>query len=555
MPGRPWMKAATALVAALLALAPADRAAAQAIGGNASLSVTSSSARVQLPANTQNYPSLMIVPAPSSTGEAFYLLGDVTATALTTSPALPPGGVCVNIGPSTYLAAITATGTATLRLTQLNTCAGFSGAGASTGGGILPPNAATATNQTNVQTTVAPGTAPPDANVSGCVYNLSPPAPTNGQTFAQQCDSAGNQNVDVKGPVGQATVANSIPVTLPSNPDQRPGSGNITIVDSGSSSTTGQNGGTIVTGTPTANSFYTQAINGQSSVRVQVSGTWTGTLSFESSVDGGMTWASIPLRVTGTVYTQASVTGNGDFYGDVSGLTNFRVRATAAVTGTAVVQNTYSAVSGAVQILNPVRVVDNGSGATATIKPASTAPASTDTSVVVAQNPNAPMPAGQNSLGNVGALTKVVCVTPTVTNATYAANVVVGGLLTFSNIFTSTHSGTIQAVSLDFTTAQTVGFLFFPFATSPTNASTWTDHSAAAISGSTDIFATRMPTSLANPNSALGTMTNYGAVGIGQPIVSTDANLYGILVPTATTASLGGTTNVIQICVKVLQDS
>lgn len=150
--------------------------------------------------------------------------------------------------------------------------------------------------------------------------------------------------------------------------------------------------------------------------------------------------------------------------------------------------------------------------------------------------------------------TKVVCVTPTVTSATYAANVVVGGLLTFTNLFNTSHSGIIQSVALNWTTAQTVSFLLFPFGNTPTNATTWTDHSAAAISGATDIFLTRTPISLANPASNLGTMTNYGAVGIGQAIVSGDANLYAILVPTATTATTGGTANVVQVCVKAIVD-
>ena len=163
--------------------------------------------------------------------------------------------------------------------------------------------------------------------------------------------------------------------------------------------------------------------------------------------------------------------------------------------------------------------------------------------------------ATQNSLGNFGSLTKRVCVTPTVTNGTYGANVVVGGLLTFSNLFTSTGSGAIQSVSVNFTTAQTVGFTLFPFAGSPTNASTWTDHSAAAISGSADIFLTSPPISLTASNSSLGTMTNYSISGLGQSYSTGGTSGYFILVPNATTASLGATSNAVSVCVTVLQDS
>lgn len=168
----------------------------------------------------------------------------------------------------------------------------------------------------------------------------------------------------------------------------------------------------------------------------------------------------------------------------------------------------------------------------------------------------AAIPAGQSSIGNVGGLTKTVCVTPTVTNGTYGANVVVGGLLTFANLFTSTGHGVIQTAALNFTTAQTVGFKLYPFRGSPTNASTWTDHSAAAISGATDIFLTDQPIQLANPDSGLSaTMTDYGAIGLGQAYNPANTSGFFVLVPTATTASLGGTANVAQVCVTVLQDS
>ena len=156
--------------------------------------------------------------------------------------------------------------------------------------------------------------------------------------------------------------------------------------------------------------------------------------------------------------------------------------------------------------------------------------------------------------GNFGRSTATVCIAPTVTNGTYGQGVVVGGLLTFPSLFTSAGSGTIQNVSINFTTAQTVSFLLYPFGGSPTNASTWTDHSAAAISGSTDIFLARSPISFVVPNSSLGTMTNYSVQGLGQSYSTGSTNGYFVLVPMGTTASLGGTSNVVQVCVTVQQD-
>lgn len=110
-------------LAALLAIAPLP-ALAQAIGGNASISVTGTSGRVALPsANKAQYPFVFLVPGVGAgTQEIFYKFGDVTVVATTGSPALPANGICVNVGPGTYIAAITATSTATLRITQLSTC-------------------------------------------------------------------------------------------------------------------------------------------------------------------------------------------------------------------------------------------------------------------------------------------------------------------------------------------------------------------------------------------------------------------------------------------------
>lgn len=333
-------------------------------GSYATLTATGSSARVALPTGT------VVVAYNTGTTAVSCVLGNGSVTATTNEDQIPAGGFfSYTVGANVDLACIDQAGSAS-NLIVLSGGSGIaSGAG---GGGALPAGAATAANQTGVQTTVAPGTAPASANVDGCVYNSSPPGPTNGQSLALQCDSAGNALVDLK----------------------------------------------------TA------------------------------------------------------------------------------------------------------------------------------------------LPAGQAALGNVGALTKTVCVTPATTSATYAANVVIGNgasnaPLTFANLFTSTGHGTIQSVALNFNTAQTVGFLLFPFRTATPN-TTWTDHSAASIStanNNADIFATDAPISLANPNSALGNGTNYGANGLGQAYNPAGTSGYFILVPTATTATLGGTANTVQVCVTVLQDS
>jgi hypothetical protein len=160
--------------------------------------------------------------------------------------------------------------------------------------------------------------------------------------------------------------------------------------------------------------------------------------------------------------------------------------------------------------------------------------------------------AGSANVGNVGGKTVTVCFAPTVTNNTYAANQLVGGLLTFANLFTSKGSGILQSVTVNFKTAQTVGFVFFPFSANPSN-STWTDRSAGAINAA-DVFKARPPISLASPKSNLGTHTVYSATGLGQPWVTGSTSGWGVLVPEATTASLGGTADVVEICTTTLQD-
>ena len=211
--------------------------------------------------------------------------------------------------------------------------------------------------------------------------------------------------------LGQTAAANSIPVVLPNNPDIRPSSGTVTAQDTSSTTTTGQNGASIITGSPTTNSTVSQAVNGESSARVLITGTWTGTIEIDGSLDGGTTWTPIPARVVGSSYTQSSVTGNGQFFADLAGLTNVRARGAAAWTGTATVLFTFTAEPGAVQVLNPVRIVDNTSGAQATIKAASTPAATTDTAVVTTPNPSSSyhlLSAASNNATNVKSTPGVV---------------------------------------------------------------------------------------------------------------------------------------------------
>lgn len=113
----------------------------------------------------------------------------------------------------------------------------------------------------------------------------------------------------------------------------------ITIVDSVSTSTTGQGGQAIITGTPTIGSVaYLSDIQAEvlNSFSALVTGTWTGTLQFETTLDG-VNFVPYDAIIIGIGTTVSTITANGSFKGNIAALSTLRLRATAAITGTAVV--------------------------------------------------------------------------------------------------------------------------------------------------------------------------------------------------------------------------
>ena len=171
--------------------------------------------------------------------------------------------------------------------------------------------------------------------------------------------------------------------------DSSPATQNITVVDSGSTTNTGFDNQSIITGSPTAGSAASFAVSNLGTIRVQVSGTWTGTLQSELSMDGGTTWYIAAVHLSGTSFTAATFTGN--FQGEAQGsaLTNYRLRATAAMTGTAVVAIIKTNTVANVNVVTPIRLQDSTTQSIGgTIKAASTAAIATDTALVVAVSPN-----------------------------------------------------------------------------------------------------------------------------------------------------------------------
>lgn len=170
---------------------------------------------------------------------------------------------------------------------------------------------------------------------SGNPYSQANPMPVT--VVSGSAATTGSALVDSSG----VQYSGSNPLPVGNNVvDTFPATQNITTVDVGSTTTPSANGQNIITGSPTANSAASFALSGIETVRIQVTGTWTGTLAVEQSIDGGTTWVGLGLHQGG--YTVGSFTANFVGGGNVGGATNLRVRATAAITGTAVVKVTQS---------------------------------------------------------------------------------------------------------------------------------------------------------------------------------------------------------------------
>jgi hypothetical protein len=148
----------------------------------------------------------------------------------------------------------------------------------------------------------------------------------------------------------------SLPAT---HTDTAPATANITAQDLASSTASGANSQSFITGTPTAGSAASFTLSGINSVNVMVSGTWTGTLVNEVSIDGGTTWFTRGIHQTGTSYTTSSYTANFSGIANTAGFTNYRLRSTAAWTGTAVVKVIESTNIASTYVINSIRIADS----------------------------------------------------------------------------------------------------------------------------------------------------------------------------------------------------
>lgn len=304
----------------------------------------------------------------------------------------------------------------------------------------LPTGGSTAALQSSVQS--APGTPQTVAltvqgNASGVALPISAsalPLPTGAATSALQ--TTGNTTLSaisgqLPATLGQKAMAASLPVVIASDQsaipvatvDLVPATQNITVIDSGSSTASGFNNQSLITGTPTAGSAASFAVGSKEGLTIEIKGTWTGTIQFEVSIDGGTTWTPHSAHQFGSPNFVTAVTANFIASLNMAAKTNFRARATAAMTGTATILIVESANQATTYVANAIKLVDATAAASppqATIKAASTAAIATDTSLVVALSPN--------STGVVAVTGSSPAATP-VFNSNSANNITTGAYL------------------------------------------------------------------------------------------------------------------------------
>ena len=161
-------------------------------------------------------------------------------------------------------------------------------------------------------------------------------------------------DLDVDG--GDVAMDNPMPIT--SAPDLYPAMQNITTQDLVSTVTiTSILNQIIITGTPTAGSFASFPLTAITNVELQITGTWTGNLQVETSMDNGTTWTTSAALVWGTTNNLFSFTQNVICKLNTAGKTNVRVRAVAAMTGTAIIRINESNNSGLIHIVSDTRLV------------------------------------------------------------------------------------------------------------------------------------------------------------------------------------------------------
>src|SRR5579871_1785087 len=236
---------------------------------------------------------------------------------------------------------------------------------------------------TNADAAVGAGSAPSKALLIAGVFNSSAPSLSNGQTAAVQFDSSGNLKVNIAAGsnVGGTSAADGAAFTAGTTAGtsvQGVFNDGLSAVSSGTVDTAritnnralhvnirNQAGTELATqaaplridpvGTTTqpvtvadrtqltqslVMSSTTNAVSlatpGTSTVSVQITGSWTGTIIFEGTNDG-TNWFSLQALTPTTGVLSSTITANGNWYISSAGLAQVRTRCSVTGTGTATV--------------------------------------------------------------------------------------------------------------------------------------------------------------------------------------------------------------------------
>jgi len=226
--------------------------------------------------------------------------------------------------------------------------------------------------------------------------------------------------------------------------------------------------------------------------------------------------------------------------------------------GVATLERTGNQTTGPFSFVNAL--VDGATGTTlAAVKMANTTAVAGDTALVTQLAPTSPGIIPTGTVGSPSAtylsvqgstsgtpvavsppLTTATAVTPTLATTTaYTSGQVIGGILTFTSILSSTQNGIIESITAKFySTVSTTGLSVSLFKASP--AGTYTDHLAAAIvtADTAQLLGTyRLPTAYSD----LGNHTIYNLDGIGKSIAISTTSLFAVVTSLGTTAAMGST--------------
>lgn len=295
-------------------------------------------------------------------------------------------------------------------------------------GTVSVSGVATAANQTTGNTSLSSIDGKTPALGQAAMAASTPVVISSNQSAIPVTDNSGSLTVDsaqLPATLGQKTMANSVAVTLASDQSALPISGSVGIT------------GTITPGVPAdlttsgsitgAGQSVTLAINGQSAVAVQLTGSYSGhTLLTEVSVDGTNYVSVGGQNVGGNAYTASNGLGNaiGIYLFPCEGAVSARVRCTVFGSGTVTVTMRASAgnptfndstgrlnirqlsstsdsvvVTGNVGVSGQISLADPAHSTwVAAVKDANTAAVGADQALVVAISPNNTVPVSASSL-------------------------------------------------------------------------------------------------------------------------------------------------------------